>query len=225
MRYVLWHVERSGSNMLMSLLSQTGLAGISDYPNCGYFIGFDKLSPEAYRKIESAYFAKQATPNGIAGCKAALSYLQDIERLASWELAIAWFQGFERHVILKRRDVYAQAVSFYFASATKEYTSDIQSQRPKPPYDAPRIAYLVADIQGRYTRLESFLQLQGIAPFVLYYEDIVAQQQLEMQKLLDYLGIASPYQVQEASIQKQEDSLKTAYIERFMQECGISTMP
>lgn len=219
MRYIVWHVERSGSNMLMSLLSQTGYAGIADYRNCGYFIGYNPISESEYDKIECRYFENQRTPNGIEACKASLSYLEVIQEFVSWRKAIDWFQSFDKHIVLKRRDVIAQAVSFLFAGMTKEYTSEIQTGKPRPDYDYDRIAYIISEIEGRYCQLESFLELQKVKPLVIYYEDVVDKQLLTMHKILNFLDIRELYSPKDALIQKQVDSLKTEYIERFKREC------
>lgn len=222
MRYVCWHVGREGSNMLMSMLAQTGVAGIANYERAGFHVGYKNQTIPQFKENTRAFFKMQETPNGVQGCKAGFTYVDNIRKFTkTWEAPYWWIKGFHLHFKLSRRDKVAQAVSAYFAGHTKRWTSESTSDIPNPPYDYHAIAITLTNVIGEEARRDAYLTYLGIEPYRLWYEDICANPERSLTFIINRLNIPERYIFKQAIIQKQIEPLKREYINRFRAESPV----
>lgn len=219
MRYAIWHCGRDGSNMLMSMLHQTGIAGIADYESAGFHVGFENMTLHEFKRRALAYFRSQETANGVQGCKAGFDYIDQIRKYTrpqEWEAIDWWIEGFEKHIFLSRYDKIAQAVSSLFAGHTKQWHSNSPvRQYTPPPYDVTVISHTIAELKAREYRRDQYFALMGIPYQYFFYEDIAAEPQQKIADIFAYLQIQDAYTFKAAHIQKQIDPLKKQYIQRY----------
>jgi len=218
MRYVIWHCGRDGSNMLLSLLHQTGVAGISDYEKGGYHVGYEAMSLPEFKQRTTNYFKAQETPNGVQGCKAGFDYVDQIRKFVkNWAAIDYWIEGFDKHLVLSRYSKTRQAVSMLFAGHTKQWASYSPTTPYTPPtYDECAITSSIAELVGRETRRNTYLDMMHIRYKPIFYEDIVKYPEYILADIMDYLGIHEPYTFKGAHTEKQSDPLKEQYIERYI---------
>lgn len=217
MRYVVWHQGRDGSNMLMSILHQIPGAGLSDFEQCGFHVGWASYTEAEFITLCDQYFAHQSTPNGVAGCKAGFSYVDQIAKHSgSFRTAANWVKQFDLHIMLLRTDTAAQAVSTFIATKTKRWRYDSVSDKPFPEFDFEEIAYIEANILGERTKREQFFKSLGIRFMYVIYETLVYDHAYSVKRILDVLNVSCD-DIPLPLIQRQLDERKTAYVIKYKQ--------
>jgi hypothetical protein len=96
-------------------------------------------------------------------------------------------------VHIRRRDVFAQAVSLYFAEATGAWQAYADTPRPAAQtvrYDAGRMQAMLDDIRLEDAAWQRFFAHYGIAPLAIFYEDAVAHYPSYLTPLLAQAGLA-----------------------------------
>lgn len=218
--YIVWHVVRDGSNMLMSMLHQTGLAGVTNFERCGFHVGFQTMNEVDFKKRSLDYLEMQRTPNGISGCKAGFSYAQNIKKFTkNPNLVRWWIDQFDVHFLLRRRDMVAQSVSTFFAGHTKQWHSNSPVQNVKiPEYSFDEIAQIHANIEGQIYERNQYFRFIQLRCFMLEYEAIVENPSNYFKYILARLEIPWNKNAPLPQIEKQSDPVKDAYIARFKNE-------
>lgn len=194
MRYVIWHLPRTGSNMLMGLLSQTGSTGINDYLNCGFFVGTPPPAEDWDQRVEE-YFSQQRTPNGVEGTKLGFPYVAEILTEIGPHRFSEFIRSFDRHFYLTRGDLVAQAVSYEWAGGTKQWNSwDVDNDIARrsgsyPEYSREAISRRITRFSNTLLEFESLFAEHGLHPIRFVYENLVNDSQSHIKSICRSVGI------------------------------------
>jgi trehalose 2-sulfotransferase len=227
--YLVCGTPRGGTSLLCGLLAGTGLAGRPEE----YFWRDDE--PEWSRRWGVTGFADYlraavahgTTPNGVFGAKVMFGYLPDLlGKLA----ALPGNQGFADRVLLERafpnlqfvwiwrEDVVAQAVSWSRAIQTGVwYQGDARRTAATPPhFDFQQIHGLAQQAIADRGGWERWFAAQQIEPFGVGYEELVADMVGTTRRVLAFLGIVPPEDVQiTAGTASQADALNRQWAARY----------
>ena len=226
--YLVCATLRSGSNLLCGLLKGTGIAG----------------RPEEYfsREHEPYWARRWGAPgpveyvhgairegtrgNGAFGAKvmwlhlpnllAKLEAVQERRDLEERALLEGTFPGL-RFVWIRREDVVAQAVSFAKARQTGQWTVlDPGPTGRVPRFDFAVIHRRVRVIEEQNAAWRRWFRTNGITPFDVRYEDLVADMEAVTRRLLDFLGVAVPEDTAIApQHERQADSVNAEWAARY----------
>lgn len=113
--------------------------------------------------------------------------------------------------ILIRRDIVAQAVSYYIASKSKKWSSKYKAQTDVQDYSHDEIGVsMVTLMDGVVANLENF---EDLKPNILFYEDIVE----DVTAYASLVGLPASTK-NEVRTKKQSDKRNDAFIARFRDE-------
>ena len=210
---------RSGSNFLCQHLSSTGVLGYPlEYFNWRGRRFFDDPDfPEDVVGQVEKILTVGATPNHIYGLKI-FAHQHD---WISGE--IGWFDALPnlRFILLSRRDLLGQAISWARALQTGQYRST-QPVGQTAVFDAELIQRQLHALVRERARWEMFFARTGISPLRLDYEMIVANPRDAVRQVADMMGVVlqrSPESISIA-IQQQRDSISLEWADRFRRERG-----
>jgi len=232
-RYVLCSTPRCGSNLVGEMLRETGLAGDPhEYLNQRYIAGFLRTREDKTRKLDvKDYLAqlerRRTSPNGVFGVKIHFEHLESLWK-GRKKAAAAFLRGFDKFVLLTRRDKIAQAVSLYKARETQIWSSldydfldaDDPRRAIKPGFDAVRIAKALSDLIADETHWRTLLESQSLPYVELCYEDVVADYAGQRTKLLAALGIDAAKAAAAPGLKKQGAD-NDPLIAQFKQHIGL----
>lgn len=206
-------VQRSGSSWVSQNLMLDGRMGIGrewftgmlypDHPHPARF----PLPTEA-RKQRSAFVDRLrsycCTPNGVASAKILSYTIAPVAAiLAEWGIghsdSAAWITDLFPSpvvIVLRRRDRLGQAISWWRARATHQYTFPAGAEPSEwPDYDfcSMRAAYM--EIEDHYRKLDTTEQqlrdTQGIRIVDVTYEQLVAQPETLLHEIASLLALPS----------------------------------
>jgi trehalose 2-sulfotransferase len=195
-RYLLCSAPRTGSSWVGAALRATAQAGIPyEYLNPrfakAYARRFDRQTvslAEYLRFLESA----QSTANGVFGLKMHFEHLTTA--FTDAEKQAAFLKRIDRFVVISRRNLVAQALSFLKAAATDVWNTDdpetLARVRTAPfSPSTPDIAHALAQVAAQNAAWPRRLDAAGVDFITLYYEDFVADFAGETQRLVAHLAI------------------------------------
>jgi LPS sulfotransferase NodH len=225
LRYLICSSERSGSSLLADMLVSTGVAGVPmEYFNKLYMepIVQPDLPPQAELGRYLAHLEqRRTTANGIFGIKAHLVQLQRVVGPMQESNFQNFLRGFDRLIYIERRNRLKQAVSLYRARATGLWSSKHEQYLP----DARRelafrphlMAALLHDVILEHHNWQSIFKALGLSYLHVAYEDVAANPQAEIPKILEYIG-ASSAQAHPVmpSLKKQYDNVNAGLEAKFM---------
>ncbi|HUG85841.1 MAG TPA: Stf0 family sulfotransferase [Euzebya sp.] len=229
--YLICSTHRSGSNLLCQVLANTGLAGrpeefFSPTYETTLTARYGVGTVEAYL---AELRARTCTPNGVFGIKVMfddLIHLIDQLRtltgpadLQPADVLTTALPGV-RYVWIRREDRVRQAISYLRAQQTGVWLP-IQDQAPPvtsaPRYDAVGIQRRIDEIDDRERRWEAFFVRAEVAPIRVRYEDLVADPDMAVRRVLRALGVAVPDDLVlgRPLLVKQADALTEEWVQRF----------
>jgi trehalose 2-sulfotransferase len=235
--YLLCGTPRTGSTLLCSLLSSTGVAGHPD----SYFRGPDEqawadelgVPARAGRALDYADFIaavrdRATSDNGVFGARVMWGSLERvIDGLArgSARPDVEVLQeafGPLTALHLRRQDTVAQAVSWARAEQTGYWQQGDVAQA-KAQLDLDRLTGLVRTIREDNQAWQAWFGEQDLTPLVVTYEELAGDRRGTVAKILAHLGLTVPSRWQPASPHhKQADELNAqwtqAYRERFTRD-------
>lgn len=241
--YVIASSPRTGSTLLARLLWETGRAGApKEYLNPMQVRDWEaRLAPVL--PVRWAHRALVGPLSGLAGrgrwSEARLrAYLGRVRRRRTgptgWfglklhhHHAQRWFfdrglhpedvLGPLRWIHVRRRDRVAQAVSWHKARQTGQWAS-WQPRRSAPTYVRAALARRMADIAAAEAGWASFFQEGGVEPLRVDFEDLVADPERTVRRVLAHLGDpdAGTIPVPAAPTAPQSDGLNRAWRARFL---------
>lgn len=190
--YLICFGERSGSTMLISLLSKTNVLGRPD----------EFINPRGVmqryvglcgaRDIDD-YFSclrsKWATSNGVFGMKAA--YL-DFAPVLNADL-IDHFLSPVRYIYLTREDILRQAVSLALAKATGVWYAAAKAgppvATPEPDLDEKLVLGMINQLNRDRDNWEKFFASRNIQPLRITYEQLVDNHSDVILSIARYLDV------------------------------------
>jgi trehalose 2-sulfotransferase len=216
---VIGFVNRSGSNYLAELLKSTGhFAGLSEClnaPTVSY------LAPRYEVNTLPDYLLRHRMEdtklsNQLWGFKAAWHQLTML-------LGANIFGKFlsPTFINVRRRDVAAQAVSYFIAERTSQWTSNEEQviARNKVAYDGDAILAHYYHIVDSYSKLEQVTFLSGYPTHHVIYEDLLDCPNSTIAKLTGAISgrelIPAPHSV---GISVQRDGLDCEFKSRFLSD-------
>ena len=239
LRYWVCSTQRSGSTLLCDLLTQSGLHGrpeeFLDIRKQVFRSLYDDAGGTRAQYLEWL-LAERSSPNGAFGLKLhwnqGVSFVRGARtdamahaRLGSGLRAVRslakHFDGL-RYVWVKRRDTVGQAVSLYRARNTNQWVrpdGDQTARRPDPPFDADEIGRALRWLTRVDAGWEKYFRRVGTAPFVVYYEDLAAEQATVLGALGEHLGVPLPSSIA-PRLERQRDSWSTEIREQFIAARG-----
>lgn len=134
------------------------------------------------------------TANGVFGVKLFPPHHQAL--LQAGIKAEDWLPGL-RYVLLRRRDLLGQAISFAIALQTDQWVSWLGPERPREPqYDAALIARLfdrVVEWEGYWRR---YFALTAVTPLELDYEEVQQRPSQAVAAIRAHLGLPAAPQAE-----------------------------
>jgi trehalose 2-sulfotransferase len=200
--YVLCGTPRTGSTLLCSLLTSTGVAGRPESyfrePDHRTWAGRFGVSVQgggepSYPAFVAGAIRFGSTPNGVFAARvmwgtmsrivSGLGPTRDQRDVDVLEEAF----GALRFVHLQRRDVVGQAVSWARAEQTA-YWQHGDVVRAEPRLDLDQVDELVATIQTHHAAWRSWFADQAVEPLDVDYESLVAQPGQTVAEILRWIG-------------------------------------
>lgn len=124
------------------------------------------------------------------------------------------------YIWLRRRDRVAQAVSWYKAIQTGVYLGKHDKggagEDEALHFDYAKIRYLLTALTSFENAQERFFSSSGLAPLVLFYEDLSAQYVSTIRSILDFLQLdAGGVEIDAPKREKYADAQSREWIEQF----------
>ena len=198
--YAILTTPRSGSTYLCDLLDSTNLAGrpkehlrlaaqeLSLYCNFDYLKLLDNLMQDC------------TTDNGVFGTKIISHFLFEFKQTKPDFKQI--FRSIDKFILLIRRDKLAQAVSLELAQRTEIWhlhTNKKDNNYQSKLADIKIDSVLLDEVGQKYdfihqqeARLKKILANNKIEPLEIFYEDLLENARLQIDRILDFLAIAKP---------------------------------
>lgn len=208
---------RSGSNLLCQYLSSTGLLGNPlEYFNATArrMFGLPDYPDEPDKQIEQV-LTTGATANGVFGIKVFPAQIDSVSKSIHWSRLLPNLA----FVLLKRRDVLGQAISNLRASQTQQFRSTMPPQGV-PTYDGHQIHQHLLGAVRDYARWDAFFARNGIAPTVVWYEDMLIDPQAVVDTIASLFGLQGrvPIARESADLRMQRDALNEDWRARFLEQ-------
>jgi LPS sulfotransferase NodH len=219
--YLICSIPRSGSTLLCGLLTGTGVAGAPDeFFNPAYMrVRMQRWGVETTDEFVTQLLARKTGPNGVFGVKA---HWSQYKRAFGGADPRQIFPGL-RLIYIYRRDRLRQAVSWARAKQTSRFRSD---QRVPTERQATFNAEDITHVLNRIERLDELwaglFDRLGVAPHAVVYEDLVADRDGALRKVLGHIGIEPPVglRVRTPVLERQADALTEEWVERYVAETG-----
>jgi trehalose 2-sulfotransferase len=211
---------RCGSTFLCSHLWRTGLLGApAEYLNiAGSRMLRDVMMDRLRANSPEDYFAKllacRTSRNGVFGMKV---HFHHFEAAMSWYPSMLNLLSPVTYIYLNRKDRLSQAVSMTKALQTDVWSSLESDAKRTPQYNEAFIVQCLREIQQQNLSWLQWFETNSVAPFVVYYEDVVADTASVVRKIIDLLGAANeePDRTHVPFIEKLGDEVNVEWRERF----------
>lgn len=229
--YLLCGTPRTGSTLLCSLLTSTGVAGVPE----SYFREPDQRTWAArfglpiagdgsfdYRDLVAGALRTGRTPNGVFAARVMWGtmhlLIQGLRPDGTDETDMETLTdalGPLRLLHLRRDDVVAQAVSWARAEQTG-YWHNGDVPIAEPAFDLDQIDELVRTIYEHNAAWRSWFAEQAVRPYAISYEDLIVDPQDTVQGILDHLDIKPPATWRPAwTTARQADEVNAEWIRRY----------
>lgn len=231
--YAILTTPRSGSTYFCELLDSTGIAG---HPYEHLRLAAQELTRHCnfdYLRFLYNLMRYRTTSNGVFGTKFISHFLFEFQRAKPDFKQI--FSSIDKYILLVRKDKAAQAVSLVLAQKTEIWHLHRNLSQNNPNYQAyqsklddievndallSEVEKKFKFIQNQEARLKKILSVNQIEPLVLVYEDIVEAPKLQVNRILNFLGIDQPEQYQmniRSGIKKMPSNISQKIIHQFKQ--------
>jgi LPS sulfotransferase NodH len=238
--YLICTNPRSGSWLLSEGLVSTGLAG---NPREWFNIAEEQRHRAQWRMDHAtnlsfaAYFelanAESTTSNGVSGIKLHYYQLAELTRKVGAAQSVAELtdakmlaQCFPNAgtLWLTRRDKVRQAISLQIAAATRRWWAIEGVANPRaaesanPEFDPRAIARTEAILLNNDSKWQAFFRANGMSPFVLYYEDLMADYPGAIRSILNWLGVpdAETVAVPAPRLTRQSNARNEDWLARYL---------
>lgn len=224
--YAILTTPRSGSSYLCDLLDSTKIAG---HPREHLRFAAQELSRHCnfnYLELLDNLMKYRLTDNGVFGTKLISHFLFELQQTKPDFKQI--FQSIDKFILLVRKDKVAQAVSLVVAQKTEVWhlhhngkNINYQSKLDQIEIDNNLLNNVEQKhnfINKQEARLKKILANNQIEPLTVVYEDILADSELQINRILDFLAIAKPehYKMQiNSGIKKMPSSFSQEIIEQY----------
>ena len=210
-KYVICTAPRSGSWMLCSLLTQTGVAGLPREffgPTMTEESRSNRLLARAHDLTEHIprVLAAATTPNGVCGLKLTAQQAEIFHRRASDDAGRAFAslkEAFDavlpgvRYIFLTRENKVAQAISFYRATIDQVWQKQVGQPRVERPipYDRYSIQRCYQEGLAAEAYWDGYFRKHGIEAHRVSYEALTTDYEREIRAVLAFLGLPADTRV------------------------------
>ena len=182
--------------------------------------------PESYDRYLDWVLEEGTTPNGVFGAKLMWGYLGDfadllrgIEGNARLPIPALLDRSFPdlRYVQITRRDKVRQAVSLWKAVQTQAWRAGAGGgERVEPVFSFRAINFLVRQLTAHDASWDAYFLGLGLEPLRVTYEELAADAQPTVQRVLDYLGIdvTPATEIARPRLEQQADELSEDWVRR-----------
>jgi trehalose 2-sulfotransferase len=215
-RFVICGSPRCGSHLLGHSLHDTGLFG---YPleymnptNLPRWAGRAAAEGGAPDRVLPFLERRRTSPNGVFGIKLF------VDHLANFRAHGGDLRDY-RAILLLRRDVVAQAVSFDWAVQSGSWISQMP-ERAQPRYNPASIARRLEEIVEADGRWRKILGALGVPTLHMLYEDVAADPGAATARIAAHCDVAFTEARQGARFipERQESPAKREWTTRFRAE-------
>ncbi len=164
------------------------------------------------------YFAKllacRTSRNGVFGMKV---HFHHFEAAMSWYPSMLNLLSPVTYIYLNRKDRLSQAVSMTKALQTDVWSSLESDAKRTPQYNEAFIVQCLREIQQQNLSWLRWFETNNVAPFVVYYEDVVADTASVVRTIINLLGVTNeePDRTHVPFIEKLGDEVNIEWRERF----------
>ena len=118
-------------------------------------------------------------------------------------------------ILLERKDILEQAVSYYKALQTNQWTSNQNADQKEVVFNGEKIRDLVVSISNHYSIFKAFIAVYDVDSMHLFYEDFCSDKQQFLKSVVDFIGTDFISFVEKSKIEKQYDEVNNRLIEEF----------
>lgn len=211
--YFLASMPRSGSTLLSKLLMEVGLGVPHEYLTK---IHRENLMERVGCKNELDYFnwlkKTRVTSNGIFGINSHAHIAQPFQ--ASLDANF----DFTHYILLKRRNIIAQAVSWALARQRGSWCSSDRDNF-KPKFNQDLISQCLSKIVAGYTYWDLFTKEKGLKTLEIFYEDFTFDINATLKNIINFLEVRSVIKITPAqtldNFRKQGNHINHEFIEKY----------
>lgn len=185
--FVICFVNRSGSNFLARALMSTGQFG-----RAGEYFNHPQVTrvaaDQGIRSLEDyarATRTMRMTPNRIFGTKLGWGQLYYLTK----RRVIPNIFSDTRFILIERRDVLGQAISFSIAYQTQVWHSEQQGSQHEYRFDPEDILSRIRGITTAYARFKEYFAVFGIRPIYVVYEELERDVVGTVQRVIEELDL------------------------------------
>ena len=201
--YIIASTMRTGSYLLCEGLEATGVAGHPREIFCPErrenYAGEWQLPPDvAMDDFLRAAIRKGTTNNGVFGTKIHAHHLEPLARECGvdgepWQVVEKLFPA-AKYIHLRRRNLRAQAISYYRAKVTNEWwripgVRDPELTGREPRFDAMKIRGLEVELMTHQRLWDEFFTARKAAVLDMEYETLAADYRHEVERALTFLNL------------------------------------
>lgn len=238
--YFVCYTPRCGSTLLCDALVKTGVAGYPEeyfpleslYVSVAAAVGRPLWKQDwgaaPFRACLDTVLRLGTTPNGVFGAKVMPSNLRYLERALRESEASDYHSSPRplenafphlRYIWVVRRDKFRQAISLFKARQSKTWISRSTdgSNAPVLSFNFQMIDECLRSILHREAEWEEHFASSGIVPFTVVYEDLVADYERTVRRVLEYLNVELPvhYQFPPPGLRRQADAVSDEWVRRY----------
>lgn len=228
--YLICTTPRSGSNLLCSLLSQSGMMGrpgeylnptsISNLSNKHGL--FSPGQPVLLDEYLNFLMQKFSSKNNVFGLKVLSNQFEPLINLPPLK---AYTQRCKL-IWLSRRDVIAQAISMYIASETDAWKSihENSEKRATVEYDEAKLARSTDLLTTYNLGWMQFFAINQVEYLSVTYEDLVAAPNDVCHQVCNFCGVYPDhtFSIEDSPLKKQGDDLNERFAEMFRQNSALN---
>lgn len=200
MNYLLCFTNRSGSSHLCALLESAGLGEPFEYFNTVSYAKY--AQSKSHQEYLDFVLHKQGRVAGVKINWDSINFMQEIH-------GPEFHQRFDKIICLFRRDKLEQAISWYRASQTRQW-SCFDDKQQEAEYDQAAIQLHLSYINGDEECLMQWLE--GKQYLQLYYEDLTDQSVYDIASYLEVNVTSVPTSL----FTIQRDHITQEWKERFL---------
>lgn len=224
--YVIFLTPRSGSTWLTELIMSTGRLGApQEWFNDGWIyteepaLGCLPPKSRGISDINEYVNAIVDEGRGVAGLELSVFQAEMLGELIDGQFDLNWFNAI---FYLRRKDLFAQAVSLYRSVASGRFhsyedTTDKIQAFNSVKFDEEKLIEWLNFLIMCEKKFDELFERHKVQPVNLFYEDIVGNPLLTVQEIASAIGVDQPQNLGATSLRLMRDSTSASWRERLAQ--------
>lgn len=218
--YMIASMPRSGSHMLGHLLHATGdLGSPLEYVHPRHLAKWQaKLGTEGTSETLRAVMARRTSPSGWFGVKAHWPQFTTARK----DPALMSTLNVQDWIQITRDDKVAQAISLVIAKQTNAWIS-FHEAKHEPSYDFDAIAEGIRGLEKQEAAWSAYFAEQGISPYVVVYEELLADPARVVSEICTRLGVPVPAELPSPATARQATAINEEWHARYVADAARSS--